>query len=84
MDAVARAERPPLRLVIDLAKLHEHHARDYEAALDLTRAALKAVDAWAMVGGDLVEALERRAHRLTRRLAGGATQAGPAPGAPRD
>jgi uncharacterized protein len=83
VDAVARAERPPLRLVIDLAKLHEHHARDYEAALDLTRAALKAVDAWAMVGGDLVEALERRAHRLTRRLARGATQAGAPLGAPR-
>jgi hypothetical protein len=66
---VARAERPPLRLLIDLAKLHEHHARDYGAALDLTRAALATAEAWEMVGGDLVEALERRAHRLTRRLA---------------
>ena len=65
VDAVARAERPPLRLLIDLAKLHEHHARDYGAALDLTRAALATAEAWAMAGGgDLVEALERRAHRL--------------------
>ena len=48
-DAVARAERPPLRLLIDLAKLHEHHARDYGAALDLTRAALAAAEAWELV-----------------------------------
>ena len=68
-ETVARAERPPLRLLIDLAKLHEHHARDYGAALDLTRAALATADAWELVGGDLVDALERRAHRLTRRLA---------------
>jgi hypothetical protein len=68
-DAVARAERPPLRLLIDLAKLHEHHARDYGAALALTRAALAAVEAWELVGADLLDALERRAHRLTRRLA---------------
>ena len=69
-ETVARAERPPLRLLIDLAKLHEHHARDYGAALDL--------DAGRPAGsprrgssrsGGLVEALERRAHRLTRRLA---------------
>ena len=77
VDAVARAERPPLRLLIDLAKLHEHHAGDYGAALDLTRAALAAAEAWAVAGGgDLVEALERRAHRLTRRLARVATVAG--------
>jgi hypothetical protein len=68
-DAVARAERPPLRLLIDLAKLHEHHARDYGAALALTRAALAAVEAWELVGTDLLDELERRAHRLTRRLA---------------
>ena len=68
-ETVARAERPPLRLLIDLAKLHEHHARDYGAALDLTRAALAAAEAWDLAGGDLVDALERRAHRLTRRLA---------------
>lgn len=67
-DAVSRAERPPLRLLIDLAKLHEHHARDYAAALHLTRAALAVVEAWDLAAGDLVDALERRAHRLTRRL----------------
>jgi hypothetical protein len=65
---VSRAERPPLRLLIDLAKLHEHHARDYAAALHLTRAALAVVEAWDLAAGDLVDALERRAHRLTRRL----------------
>jgi hypothetical protein len=55
--------------LIDLAKLHEHHARDYGAALDLTRAALAAAEAWDLAGDGLVDALERRAHRLTRRLA---------------
>jgi uncharacterized protein len=74
-DAVARAERPPLRLLIDLAKLHEHHARDYGAALDLTRAALAAVEAWELAQDDLVDALERRADRLNRRLARVATAA---------
>jgi hypothetical protein len=74
-ETVARAERPPLRLLIDLAKLHEHHARDYGAALDLTRAALGIAAAWDLVSGDLVEALERRARRLTRRLARAASPA---------
>ena len=74
-QAVARAERPPLRLLIDLAKLHEHHARDYGAALDLTRVALATAEAWELVGGDLVDALERRADRLTRRLTRAATSA---------
>ena len=81
-EAVARTERPPVRLLIDLAKLHEHHARDYGAALDATRAALAATEAWTVQGGrDLVEALERRAHRLTRRLAGarGAARLGASP-----
>jgi hypothetical protein len=69
-EAVARSERPPVPLLVDLAKLHEHHARDYGAALEATRAALAAVEAWALDGGDdLVDALERRAHRLRRRLA---------------
>jgi tetratricopeptide (TPR) repeat protein len=88
-EAVSRAKRPPVRLLIDLAKLHEHHARDYGAALAATRAALAATEAWTAQGGsDLVEALQRRAHRLTRRLAG-AHGAGrqpdasvPAPGRP--
>ena len=69
-DTVARADRPPLPLLVDLAKLQEHHARDFGAALDTTRAALAALEAWTLDGGqDLVEALERRARRLTRRLA---------------
>jgi len=70
-QTVARTERPPLRLLIDLAKLHEHHARDYGAALDLTRAALAAAEAWELAGDDLLNGLERRAHRLSRRLARG-------------
>jgi hypothetical protein len=70
---VARAERPPLKLLIDLAKLQEHHARDYGAALDLTQAALRTAEAWDLAESGLVEALERRAHRLTRRLARGVT-----------
>jgi hypothetical protein len=78
-EAVARAVRPPIRLLIDLAKLHEHHARDYGAALDATRAALAATEAWppAEGGTDLVAALERRAHRLTRRLTAAAPVAAP-------
>jgi hypothetical protein len=71
-QAVASAERPPLRLLIDLAKLHEHHGRDYGAALDLTRAALAAAEDWDLAGDDLLDGLERRANRLTRRLARGA------------
>jgi hypothetical protein len=70
-ETVARAERPPLKLLIDLAKLQEHHARDYGAALDLTQAALRTAEAWDLAERGLVEALERRAHRLTRRLARG-------------
>jgi hypothetical protein len=69
-EAVARAERPPVWLLIDLAKVQEHHARDYGAALDTTRAALAEAEAWTAAGSSsLAEALERRAHRLTRRLA---------------
>jgi uncharacterized protein YprB with RNaseH-like and TPR domain len=68
-EAVSRAASPPVRLLVDLAKLHEHHARDFGAALDATRAALAAAEAWAAEGGsDLIVALERRARRLTRRL----------------
>jgi uncharacterized protein len=79
-ETVARAARPPLRLLIDLAKLHEHHARDYGAALDLTRAALQIAEAWDLAERGLVEALERRAHRLTQRLTRAmAPAAAPAP-----
>ena len=79
-ETVARAARPPIRLLIDLAKLHEHHARDYGAALDLTRAALQIAEAWDLAERGLVEALERRAHRLTQRLTRAmAPAAAPAP-----
>jgi hypothetical protein len=74
---VARDPRPPLGLLLDLAKLHEHCARDFTAALDVTRAALARVEAEAWSGGaEVVEALRRRASRLTRRLRGAA---GPPP-----
>ncbi len=75
-DTVARAERPPLQLLVDLAKLHEHHARDYEAALDLTRTALAVVASWELGSDDFVGALERRLERLTRRLARATSPAG--------
>jgi hypothetical protein len=82
-ETVARAERPPLKLLIDLAKLQEHHARDYGAALDLTQAALRTAEAWDLAESGLVEALERRAHRLTRRLARGVAPVAAGADAPR-
>jgi hypothetical protein len=71
-DVAARVPRPPVGLLVELAKLCEHHARDFPAALRATRAALAhaEAEAWAATAPDLVEALERRARRLTRRLAG--------------
>jgi len=61
----------PLGLLVDLAKLYEHHACDPGAALDLTRAALGRAEAdglaaWRPV---VLEALHHRARRLERRLA---------------
>jgi hypothetical protein len=70
---VARDPRPPLGLLLDLAKLHEHRARDFAAALEVTRAALARAEAEAWsTDGALVDGLRRRARRLTRRLRGAA------------
>jgi hypothetical protein len=70
-DAAARAARPPLGLLVDLAKLAEHHARDLPAALAATRAALarREAEGWVGTGPDPLEALRHRARRLGRRLA---------------
>jgi len=66
----ARAARPPVEVLVELAKLCEHHARDFPAALRATRAALAGVEAegWGAGEPGLVEALEHRARRLSRRL----------------
>ena len=68
VDAVAR---PPLGLLVDLAKLYEHHARDLDAALGLTRRALARAEAEGPeeTRALALEALEHRARRLGRRLA---------------
>jgi hypothetical protein len=60
----------PLGLLIDLAKLHEHVARDPAAALALTRVALaRAEDEVPEETRDLVlEALRHRRSRLERRM----------------
>ncbi len=61
----------PLALLVDLAKLLEHHARDYTAALRATRAALARVEAEAPreMRALVCEALAHRARRLERRAA---------------
>jgi hypothetical protein len=84
-DAAARATRPPLGLLIDLAKLAEHHARDFAAALAATRAALGRLQAegWAGPGPNPGESLRHRARRLVRRLAGPRRQVAPAGGGSR-
>jgi hypothetical protein len=79
-EAVARDPSPPVGLLVDLAKLHEHRARDFAAALAVTRAALARAEAEAWASGtDLVEALRRRGRRLVRRLAGRAPVPGLSP-----
>lgn len=82
--AAARTPRPPLGLLVDLAKLSEHHARDFPAALAATRAALARLEAegWAGRGPDPVEALRHRARRLVRRIEGGWRAAAPTGGRP--
>jgi hypothetical protein len=61
----------PLGLLVDLAKLQEHHARDLVAALRLARCALAraAWDAAAARRPDLLDALAHRVRRLERRAA---------------
>jgi hypothetical protein len=72
LDAVAEAGAP-LALLVDLAKLQEHHARDHAAALALTRDALARTEAAGIADWRpaVVEALHHRARRLERRLAAG-------------
>jgi uncharacterized protein YprB with RNaseH-like and TPR domain len=70
-EATRADEAAPLGLLVDLAKLCEHHARDHETALRLTESALaRAVREVAEEVRPLVlEALSHRARRLERRLA---------------
>lgn len=69
-DVVGSDGAPPLGLLVDLAKLQEHHARDYATALDLTRTALARAEAEAAeeLRPLVLEALHHRARRLERRL----------------
>ncbi len=70
-DAVAADPGSPVGLLVDLAKLCEHRARDFPAALGYTRAALGRVEAQLSreVGTLVAAALAHRARRLERRLA---------------
>jgi hypothetical protein len=67
----------PLALLVDLAKLQEHHARDHAAALALTHDALARSGAAGLAAWRpaVVAALHHRARRLERRLATGASAA---------
>jgi uncharacterized protein YprB with RNaseH-like and TPR domain len=60
---------PPLPLLVDLAKLYEHHARAYAAALELTTTALARAETEVApdVRGLVLDALRHRARRLERR-----------------
>lgn len=61
---------PPLGLVVDLAKLYEHAAGDFAAALRLVRQGLARLEREADAGQEaLAEALRHRERRLVRRLA---------------
>lgn len=64
-QAVAGAGAP-LGLLVDLAKLYEHHARDAPAALAVARAALTRAESEGLAAWRpaVVEALQHRARRL--------------------
>ncbi len=69
-DVVAEDDAAPLGLLVDLAKLCEHHAHDPAAALALTdralaRAAFETPEEIRVV---VLDALRHRARRLARRL----------------
>jgi hypothetical protein len=70
-DAVASPEDAPLRLLVDLAKIQEHHARDFGAALQSARLALAHTERAAAgePGVALLETLRHRVRRLERRAA---------------
>jgi hypothetical protein len=69
-DLVAQGDTSPLGLLVDLAKLYEHQARDAAAALAVTRRALARAEADGLGAWrpDVVDALRHRARRLERRL----------------
>jgi hypothetical protein len=66
---VAGDPAPPLPFLVDLAKLYEHHARAYTAALSLTTTALARAETEVApeMRGLVLEALRHRARRLERR-----------------
>ena len=75
-DVLTDPDAAPVGLLVDLAKLEEHHARDLPAALRLARLGLARAE---QDGGDegrplLVEALAHRVRRLERRVARYGTQ----------
>jgi hypothetical protein len=69
--AVASDPAPPLGLLVDLAKLCEHRARDWVAALRYTRAAIERAERESPLEmrALVLEALAHRTRRLERRLA---------------
>ena len=77
--AAAAEPPPPLGLLVDLAKLYEHHARDLAAALALTRVALARAAATGLATWRpaVLEALQHRARRIEQRLGAPAERASP-------
>jgi uncharacterized protein len=71
-DMAGQGEVVPLGLLIDLAKLHEHHARDHAAALGVARMALARAEAAGLSTWrpEAMEAVRHRVRRLERRVAG--------------
>ncbi len=61
----------PLGLLVDLAKLYEHHARDFVSALALARAAITRVEVTGFPGTRecVLRSLDQRRRRLEARLA---------------
>jgi uncharacterized protein YprB with RNaseH-like and TPR domain len=78
-EVLTDPDAAPVGLLVDLAKLEEHHARDLRAALRLARLGLARAE---QDGGDegrplLAEALAHRVHRLERRVARSRVLGGP-------
>jgi hypothetical protein len=70
-EAARGDDGAPLGFLVDLAKLCEHHARDYATALGLTQTALgrAEVEAPMEIRPLVLDALRHRARRLAGRLA---------------
>ena len=70
-DVAIGPEPPPVGLLVDLAKLHEHQARDVPAALAVARSALEHAEAQGLAAWRpaIVAGLRHRVRRLEGRLA---------------